>query len=282
MIAKIEVSKNTIIGQSLLIKHKNLVLFGTLCLASLFLNCMKRLYIFLFAAFLVGGTCNLTAQRVLVKGRVTATDGNTDFFSLFVVSQKNRVGNFGSPNGTFEMQIDKDDTILIGSVGYETAKVSVADSALKDTYYIVVELKPLEVQLREVRIFSQRELNQIYNDIEKLGYNPKRDVVSGVSFVESPITALYVAFSRKEQKKREARMLINESKKRDLLKELFAKYADAGIIDLEPSEFDDFIDFLQVSDDFLKNSSQYQFIEYVKLKYKIYHQLHKYDGWEEY
>ncbi|HEY8403392.1 MAG TPA: hypothetical protein VIK71_02150, partial [Flavobacteriales bacterium] len=52
--------------------------------------------------------------------------------------------------------------------------------------------------------------------------------------------------------------------------ELFHHYVDYQIIDLTNEEFEEFIDFLNVSDEFLKNSSQYDFLIYVKERFKDY------------
>ena len=62
----------------------------------------------------------------------------------------------------------------------------------------------------------------------------------------------------------------NNDLKRALLKELFAKYVAADMIDLDNSEFDAFIDYCNVSDDFMKNSTQYEFILFIKKKFDIY------------
>jgi uncharacterized protein YecA (UPF0149 family) len=71
--------------------------------------------------------------------------------------------------------------------------------------------------------------------------------------------------------------LMNEARRKELLKELFVKYVSADIIDLDEKEFDDFIDFCNVSDEFLQKASQYEFIEYVKQKYQLYVEVTKYD-----
>ncbi len=88
--------------------------------------------------------------------------------------------------------------------------------------------------------------------------------------MSSPITFLYQQFSKKEQSKRLAAELWNEDRKRDLLKELFQHYVDYEIIILDNDQFDDFITYLNVSDEFMKNSTQYDFLIYVKDRFKDY------------
>ncbi len=57
------------------------------------------------------------------------------------------------------------------------------------------------------------------------------------------------------------------------MKELFRKYVDNEIIQLDNNQFDKFIDFCGISDDFLKNSSQYDFIMYIKKRFEVFTML---------
>jgi hypothetical protein len=95
-------------------------------------------------------------------------------------------------------------------------------------------------------------------------------MLSGINAAASPITFLYQQFSKVERSKRQVAYLENEDRKRELLKELFRLYVDYEIIVLNDEQFDDFITYLNVSDDFLKNSSQYDFLIYVKDRFRDY------------
>ena len=98
-------------------------------------------------------------------------------------------------------------------------------------------------------------------------------MVSGVDAVSSPITFLYQQFSKRERAKRHVAEMRNEDRKRELLKELLAKYVANEVIDLTDTDFDDFIDYCNVSDEFMKYSTQYEFIIYIKRKYEFYRVL---------
>ena len=104
----------------------------------------------------------------------------------------------------------------------------------------------------------------------KLGYNEDDYMISGINAVSSPITFLYQQFSKKEQSKRKVAYLENEDRKRELLKELFRLYVDYEIIVLNDEQFDDFITYLNVSDEFLIRSSQYDFLVFVKDRFRDY------------
>jgi hypothetical protein len=61
-----------------------------------------------------------------------------------------------------------------------------------------------------------------------------------------------------------------------LLKELLTRYVADDIIQLSNDEFDRFVDFCNVSEYFMKNSTQYDFMVYIKSKYKLFSELHDY------
>lgn len=201
--------------------------------------------------------------------------------NLFIVNQRLQQGSFGSPNGSFKIKMRKTDKITIGSYGYHNVTISIEDSVYQESYYVEVRLSPLSYELNTVTVFGERELERIYKDIDDLGYNRKDYQTTGVNAVSSPITALYEAFSRRAQKEREAIRLINESKRRDILKELLAKYVNHDIIDLENDEFDAFLDFCAVTDQQLKSMSQLDFVMYIKQRYEVYRQLNPDDYYWE-
>lgn len=206
------------------------------------------------------------AQTVKIKGQVFHAADPT--FNLLIVNQRTSQGTFGDVNGNFSIEALKTDTLLIGALGYQTRIISMKDSVDKESYTVNIYLGRLAVSLRQVRVFAPRELDSIQSDIRKLGYDERDFMLSGIDAAQSPITFLYQQFSHKEILKRRAYELINEDNKRNLLKELFAYYVDFEIIDLDKSEFDDFVDFMNVPDGTLRSLSQYDFIMYTKAKFE--------------
>ena len=193
--------------------------------------------------------------------------------NLMVVNKRTQQGFFGYNTGTFELDALKEDTLIIAATGYTTSMISFSDSAYSTSYHVRVPLSKLEIQLKPVDIFSTRDLEEIQKDIETLGYNNEDYLITGTEALSSPITALYVAFSKRERSKRKVTEMRNNDKRRALLKELFRKYVDNDIISLNNDEFDDFIDFCRVSDEFLQRSTQYDFIMYVKKRYEVYRMI---------
>jgi len=228
----------------------------------------------LFSFFLVVliGSMPLFAQEKVVRVTGTVYDpGNKGTIpNLMVVNKRTQQGYFGNNSGYFEVEIRKEDTLIIAATGFTTIKISFRDSTDRELYKVKIPLKKLEIQLKQVEIFTKRDLEEIQKDIETLGYNEEDYMLNGVDAFSSPITALYQAFSRREKNKRMVAEMRNNDRRRDLLKELFRKYVDADIIQLNNDDFDDFVDFCGVSDSFLKNSTQYDFIMYIKKKFEVY------------
>lgn len=209
------------------------------------------------------------AQQVRINCSVKDENGQR-LSNLIIINKRTRTGSFGNANGTFSIQCLKTDTLSITSLGYHSRDITVRDSVLKSEYDLQIYLDIRVYRTGTVEIFAPRDLEKIQADINKLGFNEKDYMMSGVDPLNNPVTFLYMQFNKKERSRRLAAELTNEDKKRDLLKELFHHYVDYQIIDLTNEEFEEFIDFLNVSDEFLKNSSQYDFLIYVKERFKDY------------
>jgi hypothetical protein len=189
--------------------------------------------------------------------------------SVIVVAGSSK-GIFGNSDGSFSMQCKPQDTLLFSSFGFHTRTIALQDSIWDITKPMTIYLDRRVYKLSTVQIFGQRDLSKIQEDIRKLGYDEKDYRLSGINALESPITFMYQQWSRTERSKRLVAQMENEDKKRELLKELFKIYIDYDIIQLGDKEFDAFIDYINISDEFLKSISQYDFILFVKERFQDY------------
>ncbi len=234
---------------------------------------MKR-YRFLLLVFFVVLSVQLEAQirdttSISVQGELR-DEMDQPIPNAIIINRTTKMGSFGKPNGTFEVKCQRGDTLAITSLGFQTRYVTYIDSIFSSEFKLKLYLDTRTYMMSEVEVFAPRDLEQIQADIQKLGYNEKDYMISGINAVQSPITFLYQQFSKKEQSKRKVAYLENEDRKRDLLKELFRLYVDYEIIALNDEQFDDFINYLNVSDEFLIQSSQYDFLVYVKDRFRDY------------
>lgn len=223
--------------------------------------------------FLLHALASKAQELVTIHGRVITSTEQHTYYDLMIVNKRTRSGTFGNTDGTFTVQALRTDTLLIGSIGHRTGILCLADSVERAIYDVRVRLLPLQVQLAEVEVLPERTLKEIQEDIARLGYRESDHKLTTVNALESPITALYQEFSRRERNKRLVARLENEDRKRAILQELLHKYVEYDIINLNPEAFDDFIEFCSVPDEVIKGLTQYEFLVYMKRKYELYSSL---------
>jgi hypothetical protein len=190
--------------------------------------------------------------------------------NYFVVNKRTGKGSFGNHKGQFKISVLKKDSLVFSSHDYYPVKVVVRDSCrVGARCQLQISMRKREIELRPVDILPIREHDQITKDIKNL-IEPKKIERVTADAINSPITALYQMFSKIEREKHEVRVLEAEDKKRDVLKELLAKYVKAEIIDLEEEQFDDFLSTAEFDVEYLRTLSDYQLIKYVQYRYESY------------
>jgi len=229
---------------------------------------MKKAIVFFFILNL---TNSCIAQRVFVFGKVYDTEFPTiPLQQVMVVNQQSQIGIFGNSDNTFQVQIDKNDTLIISALGYARKKVCLKDSSTLGEIHIRIGLYRLSYDLSEITVRRQRELRQISEDIKKLGYNKRDHKLTDVDAWESPITALYQAFSKKEQSKRALAQIINNDNRRAVIKDLLYLYNLTELIRMQESEYNDFIDYLNLNDQQMQAMSDYALAIFIRDRYLIY------------
>jgi hypothetical protein len=133
-----------------------------------------------------------------------------------------------------------------------------------------VERLPQEVP--DVIVRPLKTLEQIKEERENLALRETR-LVTGVNVLESPITALYQAFSKKEQNKRWIAEQQFKDDQRRIVLELLRLYVAFDIIELTEAEFDAFITFLNIDEQFIKTASEMELILFIKDKYDHFRRL---------
>jgi tyrosyl-tRNA synthetase len=136
----------------------------------------------------------------------------------------------------------------------------------------IIEPKPKEI--KEIKVKPLKSLEEIREEREALALRETR-MVTGLEVMQSPITALYQAFSRKEQHKRWIAEQHYKDDQRKIVKELLRVYVSYDIINLNEEEFDDFIYFLNISDAFLKTATEMELITFIKDKFEHFRELRK-------
>jgi hypothetical protein len=203
-----------------------------------------------------------------VQGYVYDVDNPYVRINYIAVVKRTNKGLFGNHKGQFKLNVQKRDTIIVSSKDFYPAKIVVRDSC-QTSCKMKIGLRRKEYELVAVEILPIREHTQITKDIKELKEPDEIELVTAEG-LSSPITALYQAFSKLERSKHEVAVLEAEDRKREVLKELLAKYVKADIIQLEEEQFDEFLSVANFRIDYLRNLSDYHLIKYVQYKYESF------------
>jgi len=204
-------------------------------------------------------------EQVLVSGKITDTMRMQNFYNLMVVNKTTGRGVFGQPNGHFSVYANTGDLIALSTKGYPVYQFVVKpDENCQTKVLAYVESLPQEVP--DVVVRPLKTLEQIKEERENLALRETR-VVTGVNVLQSPITALYQAFSKKEQNKRWIAEQEFKDDQRRIVQELLRLYVAFDIIDLSEEEFDAFITFLNIDEQFIKTATEMELILFIKDKY---------------
>jgi len=223
---------------------------------------MRFVCLFLFIFLSVEGF----SQIIRIEGRVRDPHGQ-GIPNAIIVNNRTKTGSFGNSSGYYSIICEKTDTLSITALSYYTRQLCLKDSVLKEVYYPTIFLDDRTYMLPVVEFISPRDLEAIEEDLLGLGFNENQFKTASFN---SPITFLYEQFSKRERSRLEVARMEHEDRKRSLLKELFHLYVDYDIIALTNEEFDAFIDFMHVSDEFIRQSSQYEFLIFVKEEFQQY------------
>lgn len=223
-----------------------------------------------FIAFIVVfilhlNSVELTAQAIQIQGKIIGEQGESVVFPI-IANQSTSHGVVADGNGYFSIAADKSDTILINATGYNLFKLCMRDSTLKYSYQIEVRLTHKVISLKEFIVHDIKTIADINKEKEKLGVK-NVDAYKNVDGFNSPITWLYERFSRQERDKRLVATLENKDRQIALLKDLFRNYISYDIMDLNETEFEDFIDYLQLPESYIKSASDYELAMTIKYKY---------------
>lgn len=231
-------------------------------------------YVMRYLVLIIVSFFSLATQaqtEITLRGKVTDLTTGLPIPGALVVQKSVLRGTFTDGFGDFVIKAVKTDTLIISLTGYKSQSISYADS-VGTNFTLEIKLPQKIYALRPVTVRPLKTFEEIENDKSKLGSN-RLPTLRTTDALNSPITFLYERFSKYERNKRKIAELRDIEQKKDLLKELFRIYVKADIIDLDEEGFDDFILFMNLSDDFIKNSSQYDLTRYIMLKFDEYMDL---------
>lgn len=225
-----------------------------------------------FSVFGFGQQPDYNDSLITIKGKVVDTSFAVGFYNIVVVDKSVGRGVFGQYNGAFEIQIKKGDRVAVSVVGYQTVYLSYADSSYQSVFRPTLYVQPLEYTSEAVVVKPLKTLEELQEEREKIA---KREVpkVTVTNAIQSPITALYMAFSKREKTKRMVAEMEYMDQQNDIVKEILRLYVHHDIITLHEDEFEEFVIFLNLNVNLLKYASDYELITYIKDKFDHFRKI---------
>ena len=228
---------------------------------------MNKFIVILFTLFL-SNSFGQDCDKVLFRGKVSDTLRPQSFYNLMVINKSTGRGVFGQPNGSFSVYASPGDSISLSCKGYPViTRLVVADSNCQHIAFINIEGNAQDVA--EVEVRPLKSLAQIKEERSTLAMRETR-MVTGIEVLQSPITALYQTFSKKERSKRTVAEWEHQDNQNRIVQELLRTYVAFDIIDLTPAEFEEFVDFLNIDENFLKTASEMELITFIQDKFEHY------------
>lgn len=203
-------------------------------------------------------------------GSVYDLADSTASLAPIVVNKSTGTGQTAGMGGSFSIQGNAADTFMVTAGGYEVVRICFRDSAKKDVYTLRIGLHMKETLMKPVAIYPIKDLETIKKEREVLGVAKTTSTQGFSDAVSSPVTYLYERFSKEGKSKAAVAAMENEDRTRDVLKDLFRTYVQAGVIDLKEEEFDNFILYLNIPEWYLKSAGEYELAVTIRQRYLQY------------
>jgi hypothetical protein len=211
----------------------------------------------------------LTAQTIRVKGAILDTLNHPLTFTI--IANKTTGSAIVNMEGAhFEINALASDTLVFSARGYGMRKFAVKDSLIANQQaYFRIKLLPLHQQLSQVSIIAPKTPDAIRKEIDELELK-NTNITKSYDAFNNPITALYEAFNKNERAKRQVAEWEYHNQKKKILKETCRLLMTFEVLSLTNDQLNDFVDYLDLSEDFLKRSTNYELGVAIKSQYIAY------------
>jgi hypothetical protein len=153
-------------------------------------------------SFLIGLLCvfNSEAQQILLKGTIVSSDSASVMPFAYVINTRTGHGQLSDMNGEFSITANLSDSVLFSFIGYQRLKIPVKKLYVGIDKFCKVIMKETTYKINQV-VVSEFKLKPYERDYMKRVISNSK--LKTINAIESPISALYMEFSKKgkEQKK---------------------------------------------------------------------------------
>jgi hypothetical protein len=238
----------------------------------------------LVLAFIVLATINSNAQLKIdvpfyVKAKLIDAKTNDPVVFANVINTKSGVGVISDSSGIFLMLAKPGDMLQVTSIGYQPRLFMVHDS-MRILFYLprikliekIYELGHVDVHfLGTYEQFKYRMIHaktsdpmaglnkEIRKAIDSIASMPTSDLPT--FSLGSPVTALYMAFSKEGKQLRKYREVKEQEPSLKIVDTKFNREVLANVTGLKGEELNEFALYCKLSDAFIIKASEYELVE---------------------
>lgn len=234
------------------------------------MNLFRTILIVVFCVF---NAYLLTAQNQTTKGVILSKSDSSKITGAHIINITSEIGVTSNPNGTFSIQTNPNDTLIISFIGYKSLKIEASE--IPTNIYLGQEtytIEPYTVlpynNFNEFRkAFTQLELE----DSVKHKMNPSimvmaqpfypNNINGGISF-NGPISALAALFNKRIKDRKNYERLMAKDKYEALIAKKFNSNTIKQTTLLKnDTEINAFMEYCDFTNQFIEFSSQYKLFD---------------------
>lgn len=203
-----------------------------ICVKSKFKALLFRCFITAVTAL---GCLSLQGQGQLIRGRTVESDSSSAMPFVYIISKRSGNGTMSDNRGRFSLITSSDDTLVCSYVGALKTKFPVRELARDSAGMVTlvlpqvgVDLMPVTVSTFKLKPYEREYMQEIID----------RSKIDRMSVAQSPISALYMQFSREGKQIRKLaqifeQIFIEEQVQKKLNKEILERLTGDSDIDFE-------------------------------------------------
>jgi len=229
-------------------------------------------------------------EERLLTGIVVKEEDSTAIENVHVINLTQVLGTSTTQDGSFTINIMEGDSIMFQAVGYENDTIYVTEDFYREKDHVVVELLTRTYTLPGVDVFpysTYSEFKQAFIHFdddkikdtvpsidldlpERLYIDPTSSEGLGIT-MPGPFTLIYEQFSQSGRERRKYREVKAEAERQEEISRVVNPEVVRGLTSLEDEEeIYDFLDYCNMSYEFIVNSKEYQVYQTILSCYRQY------------
>ncbi len=272
------------------LQHK--VIFVNPCGIFLHYSSLLVLSLLLVTPNFIFANLNMDIKRL--PGVVIQKEDSAAIENVHVINLTRMRGTSSLDDGSFAINMMEGDTILFQAMGFKNDTIFVTEKFFRETDYVIIELRKRIYDLPGVDVFPYATFSEFrqaficFDDDKITDTVPRIDLDlpeqlylaptsegAGVTMT-GPVTLLYEQFSQRGREKRKYREVKEQAKKDEKMSRLVNPTVVKRLTGLEDiQEINDFLDFCNLSYDFVVNSKEYQVYQTLLICYRQYKQIER-------